>query len=328
MNLSYWYQQSGYSGDVSELVMKILVAYSGGKDSQACLIWAIKEYGVNKIEAVFCDTGWEHPITYDHITKTCNDLKVKLTTVQSKKYDGMVDLATKKKRFPSVRARFCTSELKLIPFIDYVLSQDDHCLIIQGIRASESSTRALMSKQCAFFKFYYEPYNIDPKTNLLKIGKNGKRQKPKKHTYRKKDVFKFKSKYSDDILRPVFDWTGIEVMKYIIKNGQKPNDLYYEGFKRVGCFPCIMSSHTEIRQIMDRYSERFLYIKNLEIELNSSFFKIDHIPKRFRTGIDSKSGKRYTRAVDLEKYLTDKNRTLNLYENPKFSCSSYYHLCE
>mgnify|MGYP003163580637 FL=1 len=37
--------------------MKILVSFSGGKDSQACLIQAAKQYGTDKIEAVFCDTG-------------------------------------------------------------------------------------------------------------------------------------------------------------------------------------------------------------------------------------------------------------------------------
>jgi tRNA(Ile)-lysidine synthase TilS/MesJ len=39
--------------------MKIIVSFSGGKDSHACLIEAVKKYGADKIEAVFCDTGWE-----------------------------------------------------------------------------------------------------------------------------------------------------------------------------------------------------------------------------------------------------------------------------
>ena len=38
--------------------MKIIVSFSGGKDSQACLIQAANKYGADKIEAVFCDTGW------------------------------------------------------------------------------------------------------------------------------------------------------------------------------------------------------------------------------------------------------------------------------
>ena len=113
--------------------MKVLVSFSGGKDSHACLIEAVNKYGSDKIEAVFCDTGWEHPDTYNHIIKTCTDLNVKLTTLKSK--CDFVSLAVYKKRFPSTMARFCTDELKMKPMIDYVLSLNDSCIIIQGIRA-------------------------------------------------------------------------------------------------------------------------------------------------------------------------------------------------
>ena len=37
--------------------MKVLVSYSGGKDSQACLIKPAEKYGAENITAVFCDTG-------------------------------------------------------------------------------------------------------------------------------------------------------------------------------------------------------------------------------------------------------------------------------
>lgn len=83
--------------------MKIIVSFSGGKDSQACLIQATKQYGADKIEAVFCDTGWEHPDTYQHITDTCSQMGVKLTTLKSK--HDFVSLAVYKKRFPSTNAR-------------------------------------------------------------------------------------------------------------------------------------------------------------------------------------------------------------------------------
>ena len=137
--------------------MIILVAYSGGKDSQASLIWAVKKYGAKNIIAVFCDTVWENPVTYAHITNTCKDLGVKLVTVMSKKYDGMEDMAIKKGRFASSKMRFCTAELKTTPMIDYVLDRKD-LIIIQGIRGDESASRSEMSKQCSFFKYYFEPY--------------------------------------------------------------------------------------------------------------------------------------------------------------------------
>lgn len=293
--------------------MKVLVAYSGGKDSQACLLWAVKQYGVKNIEAVFCDTGWEHPATYKHIVDTTTSLGVKLVTVKSKKYDGMIDLAEKKKRFPSSQARFCTSELKSIPFIDYVLEQKEHLIVIQGIRALESHNRSKMQKQCRYFKYYFEPYNDKGKT----------------HTYRKNDVFEWCRQYSDDILRPVFDWTGQQVIDYIIENGQEPNPLYKQGFKRVGCFPCIMSGHKEVHEIIKRYPERFNEIIEHENRIGSSFFKIDFVPDYAQSGFDEKSGKKYTTGEDVRAYLEAKNSNLDLFaDDSPISCSSYYNLCE
>lgn len=287
--------------------MKVILAYSGGKDSQACLLWAVKEYGFKNVEAVFCDTGWEHPATYSHIIETTNALGVKLVTVKSTKFDGMVDLAEKKKRFPSSQARFCTSELKSIPFIDYVLEQKEHLLIIQGIRSLESFKRSLMQRQCRFFKYYFEPYNDKGKT----------------HTYRKKEVQEWVKLYSDDILRPVFEWSAQEVIDYIVANGQNPNLLYKEGFKRVGCFPCIMSGHREVREIIKRYPERFKEIIEHEERIGSI------VPQFAQTGFCSRSGKPFTTGRDVEKYLNDKNLSGNLYpEDDEISCSSYYHLCE
>lgn len=292
--------------------MKILVAYSGGKDSQASLIWSVKKYGAKSIEAVFCDTGWENPITHKHIIDTCKELNVKLVIVKSKKYDGMVDMAKKKGRFASTVARFCTVELKTTPMIDYVLEKKEHLLIIQGIRANESASRSKMKAQCTFFKYYFEPYNDKGKT----------------FTYRKKEIKEFIKNYADDILRPVFDWTGQDVIDYIVANGQQPNELYYQGFKRVGCFPCFMAGHQEVREILKRYPERFKSIEQIEEEVQSSFFKIDYIPERFRTGFDEKSGKTFTKACDIKKYLNDKNLTIDMFEEEAMSCSSFYHLCE
>jgi len=293
--------------------MKILVAYSGGKDSQACLLWTVKKYGAKNVEAVFCDTGWEHPVTYKHIKETTSELGVKLVTVKSKKYDGMIDLAEKKKRFPSTMARFCTSELKSIPFIDYVLKQKEHLLIIQGIRAQESHNRSLMQRQCRYFKYYFEPYNDNGKT----------------HTYRKKDVKMWCEEYSDDILRPIFNWSGQEVIDYIIENGQKPNTLYKEGFKRVGCFPCIMSGHREVYEILKRYPKKFDEIIEHEKRIGSSFFKIDFVPEHSQSGVCKRTAKKYTTAEDVKRYLEAKNATIDLFaEDSPISCSSYYHLCE
>ena len=75
--------------------------------------------------------------------------------------------------------------------------------MIQGIRGAESPARAKMSAQCTYFKYYFEPYGYD---------KNGK---PRKHSYRGKEVRAFREKFADDLLRPVFDWSAQQVIEII-----------------------------------------------------------------------------------------------------------------
>jgi 3'-phosphoadenosine 5'-phosphosulfate sulfotransferase (PAPS reductase)/FAD synthetase len=290
--------------------MKVLISYSGGKDSQACLIYAVKEYGVEKCEAVFCDTGWENPQTYDHIQQTCKDLGVPLVVLKSKKYDGFIDLARKKKRFPSTKARFCTSELKVIPSIDYVLSHTENIIVVEGIRKAESFSRSLMQPACTYFKSYFEP-----------------NAKGKTQNYRKKDVLAWCEKYNADRIRPIFDWEAQQVIDYIRDNGQQPNPLYYQGFTRVGCFPCIMSRHGGVKRIIDNFPQQWETLKKYEKELGTTFFPPDYIPGYAKTQ-RAPGGKAICTAEDVEIYLKRKNATGDVFEEDTPSCMSAYHLCE
>jgi 3'-phosphoadenosine 5'-phosphosulfate sulfotransferase (PAPS reductase)/FAD synthetase len=297
--------------------IKVLVAFSGGKDSLASLIWAVNKYGVDSCEAVFCDTGWEHELTYQHIKEVTEKIGVKLVTVKSKKYDNFVDLAKQKKRFPSTTARFCTEQLKSIPMIDYVLSQECHLIIVQGIRADESASRSKMKEHCSYFRYYLEPYKTD---------KDGK---PKTQSYRKKDVLAWREKYADDIIRPVFKWTGQEVMAYILENGFKPNPLYYQGFSRVGCFPCIMCRHAEIKNIAEKHPDYLKRLQDAEAETGSSFFPPDYIPKWAQTNRD-KNGKKFPSLKNVIDYVTDDPDQQKMFQEPETDgrCMSFYAICE
>ena len=42
-----------------------IVAYSGGKDSSATLLWTLDNLPREKVRVVFCDTGAAWPETYD-----------------------------------------------------------------------------------------------------------------------------------------------------------------------------------------------------------------------------------------------------------------------
>lgn len=289
--------------------MKILVQFSGGKDSQACLIKTVKDYGKNNVTAVFCDTGWEHADTYIHIHKTCEQLGVELVTLKSSKYKDFVDMAIKKGRFPSTMTRFCTSELKVIPMIDYILSQDDSFIIVQGIRAKESTARAKLDVECSYFKEYF--YS----------GVKG--------LYHKKAVLEWCKTHDASVLRPIFNWSAQEVIDYILASGQRPNPLYERGFSRVGCFPCIMCRMREVQLISkDVWAAKRLMdaeqkMKN-ETQNGSTFFPPTYIPKRFCANGE------YPTIAEVFKYVNRNDAQLDLFEpEGGYSCMSLYHgLCE
>lgn len=190
----------------------------------------------NSPYAFIMNKVWEHPDTYKHVNDVCLQMGVRLITLKSK-YD-FVSLAVHKKRFPSTNARFCTSELKMKPMIDYVLSLKESCIIIQGIRAGESTARAAMEEECMYFKSYFQP-----------------NKKGRTENYRSKDVKEWCSQFDASVLRPIFKWSAQQVIDCILDAGQKPNPLYYRGFSRVGCFPCIMCRHKEIELIAKNRTE-------------------------------------------------------------------------
>lgn len=291
--------------------MKILVSFSGGKDSQACLIQAFKQYGGGNLTAVFCDTGWEHPDTYKHVNDVCLQMGVRLITLKSK-YD-FVSLAVHKKRFPSTNARFCTSELKMKPMIDYVLSLKESCIIIQGIRAGESTARAAMEEECMYFKSYFQP-----------------NKKGRTENYRSKDVKEWCSQFDASVLRPIFKWSAQQVIDCILDAGQKPNPLYSRGFSRVGCYPCIMCRKQEVKLISQEEFGRNRLIDaeqrmKEETPKGSSFFSPSYIPNRFC------KNRTYPTVQEVFEYVNRNNVGMDDMFEPEggYSCMSLYHgLCE
>lgn len=293
--------------------MKIIVSFSGGKDSQACLIQAANQYGADKIEAVFCDTGWEHPDTYKHIHGVCSQLGVKLVIIRNEKVGSFQNLCKRMKCFPVASRRACTSVLKIQPMIDWVISQDESFIIIQGIRGKESASRAKMESECSYFKEYF---NAEKGMKL----------------YRKTAVLEWCKTHDASVFRPIFDWTAQQVIDYILDNGQQPNPLYKRGASRVGCFPCIMSRKGEIKvlskdKIMaDRLISLEKEVDSLGEKSHACFFPKGYIPERFC----KEYGDGFPTVQEVIDYV-NRNDTMSDMFEPEggYSCMSLYHgLCE
>lgn len=300
--------------------MKILVQFSGGKDSHACLIYAVRQFGAANVTAVFCDTGWEHHLTYQHVQDVAQALGVQLVTLRNPDVDGFVGLVKRMHWFPDAMHRMCTVQLKIWPSIDYVLQQDDDVLLIQGIRAAESASRAQMSCSADYFQAYHTP-----------PADTGKRRR----LYRLSDVRRWCLSHRATVERPFFGASGQDVIDYILDAGQEPNPLYRRGCSRVGCYPCIYARLSELRAMANDtdYVQR---LSTLEQEVNtlrhahdlkpSSFFTKGKIPARFcRT-----YGGGVATFQEIIDYVTRDDAQLDLFQpTDGTSCMSMYHgLCE
>ena len=240
-----------------------VVSVSGGKDSTATLLLAIERETPN-LQAVFADTGNEHPATYEYveyleratgiaITKVKADfsrqIERKRARLEGDKHDWPADLVAAalgvlkptgnpfldlcmwKGRFPSRMAQFCTQELKVQPINTQVteplLEQYGRIVSWQGVRADESAKRAKLEELEIEFG--------DPETGA--------------------GLWNY---------RPILKWTVEDVFAMHDKHGISPNPLYSQGMGRVGCMPCVNCNKTELGQIAKRFPEQLERIAEWE----------------------------------------------------------------
>lgn len=229
--------------------MRNIVMLSGGKDSAATLLHCI-EKGI-EFEAVFCDTGNEADVTYTYLKYLEQALGFTLFRI-SPPLD-FYELAVQKKRFASPMRRFCTSELKVKPFIDWLLTQTGTFRIYQGIRADESAARAGLNEVDDYFLSYHAPQaKVYQKTAVLKWLRDGNEA---------------------IVRRPLIQWTIDDVVSIHQRHGIKLNPLYLKGVSRVGCWPCVMCRHSELAIIGDIDPDRINKVAEYEERIGRTFFK-------------------------------------------------------
>lgn len=222
---------------------------SGGKDSTALAIWAIHESGYPRdtLDFTFCDTGNESPITYDYLKYLEDALQVGITTIHP--HLKFFELAKKKKRFPSAKARFCTMELKIRPTLDYInaMFRTGHKLLLHsGVRGAESDSRAKLLDR------------------------------------------EYDGRFLCEVRRPILKWSLSDVWAIHDRYGIKPNPLYRLGMKRVGCFPCVMNRKAEVRVIARLFPQVIQQLASRELDTTrdtgfQSFFEPKKTPERFWT---------------------------------------------
>lgn len=313
-----------HSLDDARALGPIVVHISGGKDSTALLIHAL-ERGVSNLRAVFCDTGHELPKTIEYVASLSERTGVSIQTIKadfsgkiarkrmivSEKWaaagvsdeiiaralavlvptgNPFLDLCIAKGIFPRRLQRFCTDELKVIPFERQVLQPllSSGCRPVSwvGVRADESRSRSKLP-----LSEWTDPgYWLE---------------------------------------RPILAWSVDDVWAAHRRADIEPNPLYREGMRRVGCAPCIMAGKDELAEISARYPEEIERVRQWEeivAQANkepgaATFFhqamqggRIDDVA---RWAMTARGGKQY----DLLKWA-------NKHSDSERACSSQYGLCE
>jgi 3'-phosphoadenosine 5'-phosphosulfate sulfotransferase (PAPS reductase)/FAD synthetase len=191
------------------------ISVSGGKDSTALLLWTLDEQLPN-CRYIYADTKHEHPAVYEYLAYLEQKTGVTIERIES---EGMLAMCIRKQRFPSVKARFCTEELKIKPLALHMdaaepCDGDNPHMVYVGVRREESPARSSLP-ETMFNNYKYPP---------------------------RKCSFQL-------VHHPLLDWFVDDVFAIHRRHGVEPNPLYKVGMRRVGCFPCIMASNSEMKKI-------------------------------------------------------------------------------
>jgi len=263
-----------------------VIGISGGKDSSALALWMWYESGIDRAKMLFtfCDTQNEDPLTYAWLDLLNKHFSVEVVTTE-----GFFPLAKRKKRFLSIKGRFCTEVLKIIPSRDYVLGllrEDKNPVVVSGVRKAEGSannTRGSMPE------LEFDPgWACDVWRPILR--------------WTIAEVWAIQARYvtlaecvalveSDPAMLPE---KKAKLIGKIVKNNTPRNPLYDMGASRVGCFPCMNSRKAEINSMAEYRPERIDEIEIWENDLTfdyrsdgggeiSSFFAKSTTPLRFRS---------------------------------------------
>jgi len=125
------------------LEQRLVVSTSWGNDSVA-LVQFLHEAGFTNVICVYCNTGWgvswwaARVSAMETWAQSLGFQTVEIKTI------GMEQLVLDHRGWPRNGMQFCTEDLKIVPFIEWLAEHDPemHALVCVGVRRAESERRS------------------------------------------------------------------------------------------------------------------------------------------------------------------------------------------
>ena len=207
------------------------LAFSGGKDSQA--LYHIAELAGVKFDAHMNFTSVDPPEVIRFVKKQYPEVDF----IKPKK--SIYQLAVEKQILPTMRVRWCCAE--------YKENAGAGRVTLIGIRHQESSRRAKRNEvEISNWKYSGTLEGLDEYRNELKAKRA--RRKSKKNGVNitnadQEQTLGCISGKESLLISPIIHWTEQDVWEFLNKVMEVPHcSLYDEGWHRIGCIGCPMSS--------------------------------------------------------------------------------------
>lgn len=221
------------------------LAFSGGKDS--VVIKALADMAEVKYDAHYNLTSVDPPELVQFI-KTFDDVKIEIPRDKDGKQITMWNLIPKKKMPPTRVVRYCCQALKE--------EQSNGRLTITGVRWAESANRKRNQGEVTISKGRDRQKLIDsgnftvtPRGGVVLNNDNADSRKMIEQCYQRNKT----------VINPIIDWTDEDVWEFIHEYNVPYCKLYDEGYKRLGCIGCPMSSHqAEELEKYQKYKQAYI----------------------------------------------------------------------
>jgi phosphoadenosine phosphosulfate reductase len=200
------------------------VAFSGGKDSQ--VIYHLCKEAKVKFDAHYNITGIDPPELVYFIRENYPD-------VQRHQHEKSMFQLMEEKGLPTRLKRFCCAELKE--------RGGAGRFVITGVRWAESARRKNSRNLVEFDMFGSQSKQAKENREIFLNSDNDE----------KRQMIENCSVKGKHVLNPIVDWKDSEVWSYLKSRNLEYCKLYDEGYKRLGCIGCPMSSSK--REELKRY---------------------------------------------------------------------------